>query len=179
MNATAKQVCLLRGELVEAFKRADARDGVICDIARFTGGLFDFVMECLDNLAQKDNTIKSLSQMLAIYTNADSPSGKDPNGYEKAKVFLVLSRAFEAAKETAGGNTEDGTEEADGTSGESSEVSPTVQPKPCGGRLGHKGVSHSVKSHRHVYGRDVRRVWPYGSGSVPSHQQTRSRFQKD
>ena len=90
-------------------------------------------MECLDNLAQKDNAIKSLSQMLAIYTNADSPSGKDPNGYEKAKAFLALSRAFEAAKETAGGNTEDGTGEADGVSGESSEVPPHSSTKTVEG----------------------------------------------
>ena len=55
-------------------------DKSICFLATYVRNLRSIITE-------KDAENASLKRQLAIYTNCDSPSGKDPFGYEKDKQF--------------------------------------------------------------------------------------------
>ena len=157
MSATAKQNRLLTQENVKLHNECNERGKVICELVRILSGLTTHVVRCYDDGVLKDKDIASLTHLLAIYTNADSPSGMDPLGHEATKAFLAAARAYEAAKEGAGEvvetaeEAENNVEEvAEGDEEPAKEVPEKVQPKPCGGRPGHKGVSHSIKSSRTI-----------------------------
>lgn len=80
-----------------------------------------------DIIDERDKTIASQNHRLAIYSNEDSPSGKDPTEYESNKHFRHKVEANEEAKKN----------------GESPPDNVTLI--PCGGRPGHPGKSHSIK----------------------------------
>lgn len=141
MSATAKENRLLRQELAGAHTETDAHKDVNAALSDVVGMMAELPGESAGIIAQKDREISSLTRLLSTCSGADSPSGKDPRGYEATKEFLAISRAYEEAmgREAAGGD--------DGTDGEPPKE---VRAKPCGGRPGHRGVSHHVKTDRTV-----------------------------
>ena len=80
-----------------------------------------------DVIAEQKKTIASLEHRLAMRSNVDSSSGKDPIEYESNKHFHNAVEAHEAAKK----NGEQPPE--------------SVTPKQCGGQPGHPGKSHDIK----------------------------------
>ena len=111
--------------------------------------------ECTDAAAQKDKDMASLTHLLSIYSGADSPSGKDPRGYEAAKRFLAMARADEEAgrdgtADAAAEGGRNGGTAAGEDGGRDGGPSGAVPAKPCGGRPGHPGRSHHAKSDRTV-----------------------------
>lgn len=53
--------------------------------------------EQTDIINQQNKDIASLTHLLSIHHNANSPSGKDPKGYEDTKKFLAMAEAYEEA----------------------------------------------------------------------------------
>ena len=146
MNATARENRLLRQDLAKALDRDAAQKRIITSLSAVVGRMGGQLRGCVDTIAQKDRDISSLTHLLSIYSGADSPSGKDPRGYEATKQFLAEAKAHEEAKKggEAGGA-------AEGEAGEGDEKpSGAVPAKPCGGRPGHPGRSHHAKSDRTI-----------------------------
>ena len=151
MDATAKENHILRQELARVHGEKDAYAETIASLAPALGVMAARLRESVDAAARKDEDIAVLARMLAIYSGADSPSGKDPKGYEDTKTFLAMARAYvegEKEGEAAGGG--DGEEDKASGGGEGKEPPRETEAKPCGGRPGHRGVSHHVKSDRTV-----------------------------
>ena len=127
VNEHTKQIRLMQETLVKAYDDVDdMREAIKCRDKSVR-----FLARCMQNLrgmiAKKDAEIASLKRQLAIYTNCDSPSGKDPFGYEKDKRFR---------KEM---------DSSDDTKGTDEEPSGTKQPNVGGGQPGHVGKSHNMK----------------------------------
>ena len=80
-----------------------------------------------DVIAEQKKTIASLEHRLAMRSNVDSSSGKDPIEYESNKHFHNAVEAHEAAKKNGEPPPE------------------SVTPKQCGGQPGHPGKSHDIK----------------------------------
>ena len=151
MDATAKENHILRQELARVHGENDAYAETIASLAHALGVMAARLRESVDAAARKDEDIAILTRMLSIYSGADSPSGKDPRGYEDTKMFLALARAYEESEkegEAAGGGNGEKDKAAGG--GEDKEPPRETEAKPCGGRPGHRGVSHHVKSGRTV-----------------------------
>ena len=159
MDATAKQNRLLMEDNVRLHNECAERDRIIGSLVHTISDLVALNVKYHDIMVQKDKDIVSMSHLLAIYTNADSPSGADPWFYEATKAFLAEVRAHEAAKKEAdevvetAGEAENDAEVVVEECEESLKESPEeVKSKPCGGQPGHKGVSHHIKSsHTNVY----------------------------
>ena len=143
MNATAKENRLLRQELAKVHRQKDSHAETVAALARVAGGMAALLRECTDAAARKDRDIASLTHLLSIYSGADSPSGKDPRGYEATKRFLAEAKAHEEAKK--GGTAGEAAAEGDAGDGGPSGAVPA---KPCGGRPGHPGRSHHAKPDR-------------------------------
>ena len=155
MNATAKENRLLRQELARVHRQKDSYAETVAALARVAGGMAALLRECTDAAAQKDKDMASLTHLLSIYSGADSPSGKDPRGYEAAKRFLAMARADEEAgrdgtADAAAEGGRNGGTAAGEDGGRDGGPSGAVPAKPCGGRPGHPGRSHHAKSDRTV-----------------------------
>ena len=151
MNATAKENHILRQDLARVHGEKDAYAETIASLAHALGVMAARLRESVDAAARKDGDVAVLTRMLAIYSGADSPSGKDPKGYGDTKTFLALARAYEEGEkegEAAGGG--DGEKDKASGGGEGKEPPKETGARPCGGRSGHRGVSHHVKSDRTV-----------------------------
>ena len=151
MDATAKENHLLRQELARVHGEKDSYAETIASLVHFIGVMAARLRESVDAAARKDGDVAVLTRMLAIYSGADSPSGKDPKGYEDTKMFLAMARAYEESErggEAAGGGEGEKDKAAGG--GEDKEPPRETEAKPCGGRPGHRGVSHHAKSDRTV-----------------------------
>ena len=148
MNALARENRLLRQEIARLHAERVEQDELIDTLVHYMGDTNALVGKCLDVMVRQDKENTSLTHILAIYSGADSPSGKDPNGYEELKAFLDMACAYEEARKEVG-DAEEATEE-DECEEPSKEPPKEVRPKPCGGRPGHKGVSHHVKPDRTI-----------------------------
>ena len=144
MNATAKENCLLREENAKLHREKSDCIDIIATLSGVTGKMAAHLRELVDVVVQKDKDITSLTHLLSLYSGADSPSGKDPRGYEAIKKFLAEAKAYEAERsKTADGAAPEGGQN-DG------EPPGAVPAKPCGGRPGHPGVSYNVKPDRTI-----------------------------
>ena len=118
MNESTKQIRLMQETLVKVYDDMDD----MREVMRYRDKSIRFLAKCMQNLrgmiAEKDAENTSLKRHLAIYTNCDSPSGKDPFEYEKDKQFR---------KEM---------ESSDDTKGTDDEPSGTKQPNVGGGQSG-------------------------------------------
>ena len=79
----------------------------MCEAMKYRDKSIRFLTKCMQNLrgmiAEKDAENASLKRQLAIYTKCDSPSGKDPFGYEKDKQFR---KEMESSDDTKGTDDE-------------------------------------------------------------------------
>ena len=163
MDATAKQNRLLMEDNVRLHNECAERDRIIGSLVHTISDLVALNVKYHDIMVQKDKDIVSMSHLLAIYTNADSPSGSDPWFYEATKAFLAEVRAHKAAKKEAdevveaAGEAENDAEVVVEECEESPKESPEeVKSKPCGGQPGHKGVSHHIRSsYTNVYAAEI------------------------
>ena len=166
MSATTKENYILRKELAAVVGRNTDLEGIAAALAGVVGSMGGQLRGCADVIAQKDKEISSLTHLLSIYSGADSPSGKDPRGYEATKEFLAISKAYEASKKDGAAAAGDGEEPATGEGGE--EPSKETPAKPCGGRPRPPGqVAHNQAGpHRRVQGGDVRWLLRDGLGTA-------------
>lgn len=143
MNATAKENRLLRQEPAKTHEVGAHKD-VIALLSDVVGMMGERLRGCAGTVAQKDREISSLTHLLSIYSGADSPTGRDPRGYESTKEFLAIAKTYEESK--VDGAAEGG--EAKTAAGE--ESPPDAPAKPCRGRLGHPGRSRHTRPDRTV-----------------------------
>ena len=110
-------------------------------------GLIEDRKRRIDVESQCKKEIASLKHQLSMYTNANSPSGMDPQGYEETKKYLAEAEAYEDTKKTD--NEVEVSKEVEGDDKATKDVknpSKEVEAKPCGGQPGHVGKSHHIKS---------------------------------
>ena len=125
-----------------------------CAQHEFTAALMDVIYELnvdrkrqYDVIDQLNKEITDLTNKLAIYTNANSPSGKDPKGYEDAKEFLAKAEVYEEARGDNGDSKmPQDVDKDDNVAKEDRDPTKAVQAKLCGGQSGHPGKSHHAKS---------------------------------
>ena len=98
MNATAKENRLLRQEPAKTHAEVGAHKDVIALLSDVVGIMGERLRGCAGTVAQKDREISSLTHLLSIYSGADSPTGRDPRGYESTKEFLAIARTYEESK---------------------------------------------------------------------------------
>ena len=134
MNELAKQIRLIREALVKAYRDKDDMRKFLKYRDKSIRFLSKYIQNLKDIIAKKDAEIASLKRQLAIYSNYDSPSGKDPFEYEKEKQFRKKMDSDKDTKDT------DDEEQQPNTS----------KSKACGGQPGHVGKSHNAKPDRKV-----------------------------